>query len=93
MMNESQILRVLAQFGVSNLANALTAAVIVLLAKHPAATDAEILSDEDGSIKHTIRKKIGFLVDLIWPEIHPYVDQAIRSAIAGVRGQAHGENI
>ena len=104
-MNERQILQVLAQFGVSNLSNALTAGVTVLLARNPAATDAELLSEESGTTKHAVRKKIGWLVDLIWPEVEAYVDQAIRSAIVSVRvemgraastserGVGHGENI
>ena len=92
-MNEKQILQVLAQFGVANLSNALTAAVTVLLAINPASTDADLLSEEDGSIKHIIRTKIGWLVDFIWPEVQPYIDQSIRSAISTVRGEGVGENI
>jgi len=92
-MNEKQILQVLAQLGVSNLANALTAGVAVLLATNPAATDADLLSEDEGTLKHTIRKKIGWLVDLVWPSIQGYLDQAIRTAIATVRGEAQGENI
>jgi len=92
-MNEKQILQVLAQLGVSNLATALTAGVAVLLATNPAATDADLLSEDEGTLKHTIRTKIGWLVDLIWPSIQPYLDQAIRTAIANVRGEGQGENI
>jgi hypothetical protein len=92
-MNEQQIVKVLAQFGVSNLANALVAGIVVLLAKNPNATDADLLSEDEGSIKHIVRGKIGWLVDLIWPDIQPYLDQSIRTAIATVRGQGQGENI
>jgi len=92
-MNEKQILQVLAQLGVSNLSTALTAGVAVLLATNPAATDADLLSEDEGTLKHTIRNKIGWLVDLIWPSIQPYLDQAIRTAIASVRGEGQGENI
>ena len=92
-MNEKQILQVLAQFGISNLAGGLVAGVIVLLAKNPGATDADLLADDEGALKHAIRRKIGWLVDLLWPEIQPYLDQAIRAAIATVRGEGQGENI
>lgn len=87
-MNEQQILQILAQFGVSNLSNALVAGVQALLAKNPTAADADLLSEDDGSLKHIIRGKIGFLVDLLWPDIQPYLDQAISAAIATVRAQA-----
>jgi hypothetical protein len=92
-MNEQQLLGVLAAFGVSNLANSLVAGITVMLAKNPNATDDDLLSEDDGTIKHAIRQKIGWLVDIVWPAVQPYVDQSIRAAIAMARGNAQGEHI
>lgn len=92
-MNEQQLLQVLAAFGITNLANSLVAGITVLLIKNPNATDAELLADDDGTLKHTIRGRIGWLVDLIWPEVQPYVDQAIRQAIAQVRASASAPSV
>jgi len=91
MLTETQSLQLLELIGLPNVAKLFTAGVFVLLAKNPSATDQELLSEDEGSLKHRARKHIGFLVDLVWPEISPYLDQVLTQAIAQVRaitGQA-----
>ena len=87
-MNTQQIEQILLAYGISLTAQQLTATVIALKITTPGITDTTLLSTEDGTIKHLIRTKIGFFVDLIWGAIEPYIDQAITAAIAQADAQA-----
>jgi hypothetical protein len=87
-MNNQTILAILKAFGINEVANTIVALVTVQLAINPGATDAQLLSQEDGTIKHAIRGKIGWAIDIIWPFVGSYVDQAITQAIATVRASA-----
>lgn len=64
-MNAKAILQALEAFGLPMLAAQLQPAI----ALNPTITDAELVSSEDGTLKHAIRGKIGWLVDFIWSDI------------------------
>jgi len=73
-------------YGIPLVAEGFVAPLSALLAKDPSLTDAQLVSNEDGSLKHYVRRKIGFFVDLVWPEIEPALDSLLQAAVAIVRG-------
>lgn len=87
-LNESQVLQLLQVEGIGQLEKVILPAITVQIMLNPSITDAQLLSTEDGSMKHFARKKIGFFVDFVWPFIEPTVDSAITAAIPQARAAA-----
>ena len=87
-ITESQVLQLLQVQGESELVKMILPAITVQIMLNPSITDAQLLSSEDGSMKHFARKKIGFFVDFVWPFIEPTVDAAITAAIPPARAAA-----
>jgi hypothetical protein len=84
-MNTQLILKLLEQFGLPALASQIVPAIQIKIATNPVVTDAQLVADEDGSLKHMIRGRIGWLVDFIWPDIQPTLDEVITQAAADAR--------
>ena len=84
-MNQQQILAILRAFGIQEFDSAIQPALVATLIINPNLTDDQLRSEEDGTIKHAARKKIGWVVDIVWPVIEPYVEQAITAAIPEAR--------
>jgi hypothetical protein len=88
-MNIASILALLEalakQSGLQTVEQSLLPIIIVYIATHPGVTDAEIVSSEDGTLKHYYRGKIGFGVDIIWPYVEPALEQAITAEIPAAR--------
>ena len=77
----SQILTILlAQFVAPLLAGFVFGARL----KTPNATDAEIAAEAEGDVKHALRNKLGFLVDILWdvPAFRQPLDAEIAAAVA-----------
>ena len=77
----SQILTILlAQFVAPLLAGFVFGARL----KTPNATDAEIAAEAEGDVRHALRSKISFLVDILWevPAFRQPLDAEIAAAVA-----------
>ena len=64
--------------------------VALALLGNPTATDTQIADEVEGDIKHTLRRKIGWAVDVLWSfgEFHTLLGEATDAAIAAARGTA-----
>lgn len=87
-MNINQILAILKIYGITDVQNQIVGPLAVQIIANPGITDEQLTSDEDGSLKHFVRGKVGWAVDIIWPFIHTYVDQIITTAIPQARAIA-----
>ena len=77
----SQILTILmAQFVAPLLAGFVFGARL----KSPLATDAEVAAEAEGDIRHALRGKLGFLVDILWdiPAFRQPLDAEVAAAVA-----------
>ena len=77
----SQILTILmAQFVAPLLAGFVFGARL----KSPQATDAEVAAEAEGDIRHALRGKLGFLVDILWdiPAFRQPLDAEVAAAVA-----------
>jgi len=86
-MNVKLLLASLASFGISIAQEQLVAAVKIKIAANPSITDEDLVSNEDGTLKHLVRGKIGFLVDFLWPDIEPTLNEVIFAAAAEARAE------
>jgi len=52
--------------------------------KTPNATDAQIAAEAEGDVRHALRGKLGFLVDILWdiPAFRQPLDAEIAAAVA-----------
>jgi len=91
-MNTQQVLQILELEGISLASAKLAPAIAALLIKDPSLTDAQLVSTEDGTLKHYVRTKIGFFVDLFWSDVEPYVEQAITASIPQARSLVNASN-
>ena len=77
----SQILTILlAQF----IAPLLAGFVFGARLKTPQATDAQIAAEAEGDVRHALRGKLGFLVDILWdiPAFRQPLDAEIAAAVS-----------
>lgn len=87
-MDTKTILAMLEAYGLPVVAQGFVPVLTALKAANPGATAAQLAANEDGTLKHFIRGKIGFFVDLIWPFINPTLDSILVEAAAIVDGQS-----
>lgn len=84
-VSQEQAIAILEAFGIHEFSATAAPGLAALLILNPDLTDAQLISEEDGSLKHLARKKIGWLVDVVWPAVSGYVDQVIAVAIPTAR--------
>jgi hypothetical protein len=84
-MDRDLIIQILKTEGLDLASQTFVNGLSAYLTKNKTATDAQLVSAEDGSFKHYIRTKIGFFVDIFWGEAEAYVDEAIAAAIPAAR--------
>jgi len=79
-MNSQILTIIMAQFVAPLLAGFVFGARL----KSPQATDAQIAAEAEGDIRHALRNKLGFLVDILWniPEFRQPLDAEIAAAVA-----------
>lgn len=86
-MDIKLLLSYLSTFGIQLLQEQLVAAIKIKVLANPSISDTDLVSTEDGTLKHSVRGKIGFFVDFLWPDIEPTLDRVILAAAA----EAHAE--
>ena len=79
-MNSQILTIIMAQFVAPLLAGFVFGARL----KSPQATDAQIAAEAEGDIKHALRNKLGFLVDILWgiDAFRQPLDAEIAAAVA-----------
>ena len=79
-MNSQILTIIMAQFVAPLLAGFVFGARL----KSPQATDAQIAAEAEGDIKHALRNKLSFIVDILWdiPEFRQPLDAEIAAAVA-----------
>ena len=79
-MNSQILTIIMAQFVAPLLAGFVFGARL----KSPQATDAQIAAEAEGDIKHALRGKLGFLVDILWdiPAFRQPLDAEVAAAVA-----------
>ena len=79
-MNSQILTIIMAQFVAPLLAGFVFGARL----KTPQATDAQIAAEAEGDVKHALRGKLGFLVDILWdiPAFRQPLDAEIAVAVA-----------
>lgn len=85
-MNTAQT--ILQMYGIPYAVQQFEPAIAAQLVINPALTDAQLVADEDGTLKHFVRGKIGFFVDFVWPAVEPELDSILALAVANVRANA-----
>lgn len=78
----------LEQYGVQAFGATVVPNLSLIIATNPGVSDNSLVSDEDGTMKHLVRGKIGWMVDFVWPFVSQYVDLAIRQAVPEARAAA-----
>ena len=79
-MNSQILTIIMAQFVAPLLAGFVFGARL----KTPQATDAQIAAEAEGDVKHALRNKLSFIVDILWniPEFRQPLDAEIAAAVA-----------
>ena len=80
--------KLLEQYGIQAFGATVIPNLALIIATNPNASDTDLVSREDGFMKHTVRGKIGWFVDFVWPFVAQYVDLAITQAIPEARALA-----
>jgi hypothetical protein len=84
-LNTQQIISIAEKIGLSQLEAALPVMVEVAQMSNPTASDQEIIGLVDGNLKHSIRGKIGFAVDFIWPMVEPTLINEIGNTLTTLK--------
>jgi hypothetical protein len=82
---EQEALQILETFGIKAFDKTVVPVVETQIIMNPTITDTTLVSEDDGTVKHLLRKEISWGVDIIWPFIVPYVTVAVTNAIATAR--------
>ena len=81
-LGTAQVLQIAEELGLEQLDKALRPMVLVAKLSNPSASDTDIENSVSGSLKHTMRGKVGFAVDFIWPFIEPYVKNEVAKTLS-----------
>lgn len=80
----TRILKLAASIGLGSLDTVIEPLVHIALLTDPTIADTALVAKVDGNLKHLSRTHLGaagFITDLAWPFVSPYIDEEITKVI------------